>query len=264
MVSRVIALDVEPRNADCELEQLNSIPSSGARDLGIIRLSGGVSDSSLKADDALKFVHQRACEMGADAIMIEQKQQGQGDSAQYHIVAHAIAYPQSSGQAGPTRDQQHDNAEATRARTVEIPDEAGEHAVEVPKAPHTRMVEIPTNAEAEGASEARDSGGPDETPPEASSAITESSIPASAAAPLEAPHTAARLAAKPASVAKRFATEAGMPSRVNKSAVASTARPTSTKATSSIKTASAKAVSTAIAGSPNGIPSALATPKMAA
>src|SRR5713101_1519320 len=145
MVSRVIASDVEPKDPDCELKQLDSIPSSGARDLGIIRLSGGVSDSSLKADDALKFVHQRACEMGADAIMIEQKKQGEGDSAQYQIIAHAIAYPQSSGQAGPARDQQHDKAEATRARTVEIPGEAGEHTVEAPGARHARMVEIPMN-----------------------------------------------------------------------------------------------------------------------
>ena len=275
MVSRVIASDVEPKDPDCQLKHFNSIPSSGARDLGIIRVSGGVSDSSLKADDALKFVNQRACEMGADAIMIEQKKQGEGDSAQYQIIAHAIAYPLNAGQ-GPTRDQQHDKAEATRARTVEIPDKAGEHTVEVPESPHARMVEIPMNGgpEAESvqwpqareipmqaasgpmnqsprpstaqlpvgksreaqvsaeqgpaeATPAESSHGPEEMRPEASSAITESSIPASAAAPLKAPPTAAKLAAKPASAVKRFATKAGVPPPVGISAVASTAKTTS-------------------------------------
>ncbi len=267
MVSRVIASDVEPKDPDCELKQLNSIPSSGARDLGIIRVSGGVSDSSLKADDALKFVHQRACEMGADAITIEQKKQGEGDSAQYQIIAHAIAYPQSSGQAGPARDQQHDKAEATRARTVEIPGEAGEHTVEAPGARHARMVEIPMNGGPEAESvqwpQARESHGPEEMRPEGSSGITESSIPSSAAAPLKAPPKARELG-EPASAVKRYATKAGVPPSAGRSAVASTAKTTSAETTSSTKAASAKAASTAIAGSSTGIPSGLATPKIPA
>ena len=87
LVARIGTADVRPRAAGCPLQTLDQTPSAIIRDLGSIELAGSVPAGK----DVLAAVDQKACESGADAIVVKQREErSAGDRVEYHIVAEAL------------------------------------------------------------------------------------------------------------------------------------------------------------------------------
>ncbi len=87
LVARVGSEEVQPQPAGCALQTFERMPAGVVRDLGSIDLAGTVPPGT----DIFVSVNQKACESGADAIVVSQREQRNlADRTEYHIVAEAI------------------------------------------------------------------------------------------------------------------------------------------------------------------------------
>jgi hypothetical protein len=91
-VSRIIPSGVTRREPGCSIQTLDKRPGS-FRDLGTIQLAGSVP----KEADVFALINQKACEMGAEAIVIRHLEEHRGrDGVNYEVTVNALS---SSGVA---------------------------------------------------------------------------------------------------------------------------------------------------------------------
>ncbi|HVN90238.1 MAG TPA: hypothetical protein VMT61_10530 [Candidatus Binataceae bacterium] len=87
LVARVKSDEIQPRPAGCSLQIFDRIPAGVVRDLGSIDLAGSVPAGT----DIFVAVNQKACESGADGLVVSQREQRNlADRTEYHIIAEAI------------------------------------------------------------------------------------------------------------------------------------------------------------------------------
>jgi hypothetical protein len=77
-----------PREPGCSIQTLDKPPGRSFLDLGTIQLGGRVP----KEADVLALVNQKACEMGADAIIIKHlEEQRSRDGVNYEITVDVLS-----------------------------------------------------------------------------------------------------------------------------------------------------------------------------
>lgn len=218
MITRVIPAGVASRHSGCAVKTLNKMPGTGFRELGTIRLAGAVPSAA----DVTTLLDEQACALGADAVFIEQMQeQSAGDKVEYEITAAAIGFS-PKGKAGPSKTiTPHDSGvksgeglagqprsedivvpetTATTAPSLEarvIPMQSGEEEPQEGESPKQSAGEEPSGEQSPAATPSGEvlmqrvepeAGAETEAPPaqgEESTALSESAIPPTEAAPLQ-------------------------------------------------------------------------------
>jgi hypothetical protein len=205
LVSRVGSADIAPHPGGCPIQTYDQMPAAVIRDLGSIELAGSVPAGG----DILAAVDQKACESGADAIVIaKQEERKLADRIEYHVIAEAIMTHPPAAVPSP---------ESTPAESAAAPDAAGSSAavVAAPAATPNEVLMQPVGADA---TNLEDTGAT-----QRSNAMTESSIAATEAAPL-APVIVSPTAIAPATLASPLP----IPSSLASTAPTPSATPTST------------------------------------
>lgn len=241
LVARVGSADVAPHPVGCPLRTFDEMPATVLRDLGSIELAGSVPVGS----DILAAVDQKACESGADAIVItKQEERKLVDRIEYHVIAEAIITHPQTGVPSP-------ESTPAPAESAEAPDAAeSAAAVAAPAATPKEILMQPVGADA---TNLEDTGAA-----QRSNAMTESSIAATEAAPLApaiAPSTAIAPATRAApvpissSLARTTATPSATPTSRATAVPEATATPTPTPTVAITPTVTPSAESTATATS---------------
>jgi hypothetical protein len=237
LVARVGSAEIPPRAAGCSLQTLEQTPSAIFRDLGSIELAGSVPAGK----DVLMAVDQKACETGADAILVKQREERlTGDHVDYHIIAEALllrkpkAAPSPAAESSATDDESSPNPSPSD-------EEAGTSASEV--APPEALMQPVAPDEPSRAAAGSPAG--------AATSMTESPIAPTEAAPLSqsAPGIAAAPALSPSLTAIATSTESPQ------------ATPSATPSPAPLEaTPTPSATPTPLSESPTPQPSATATP----
>ena len=98
IIARVGSAQTQPHPPDCPLQTFDRMPAGVIRDLGSIDLAGSVPVGT----DIFIAVNQKACESGADAIVVAQREQRNlADKTEYRIVAEAILMHANAGSSRP-------------------------------------------------------------------------------------------------------------------------------------------------------------------
>jgi hypothetical protein len=189
-ISRVIPEDSAARGSGCSVKTLDHPPGADMRELGAVQLAGVVPNAA----DVIALVDQKACEMGAEAVLIAQiQEQSAGDGVHYNVTARAFAaknggQSEDGGHGAVVEVETGDN----QARTVEMnpPGSGGEEAQQQQgqsgNSAETSRSEVLMQPTAPDASVATGSGGQSAEDGSGAPAISESSVPPTEAAPLSA------------------------------------------------------------------------------
>jgi hypothetical protein len=237
LVARVGNADIPPRAAGCSLQTLEQTPSAIFRDLGSIELVGSVPAGK----DVLMAVDQKACETGADAILVKQREERlNGDHVDYHVIAEALLLQKPRAASSPAAESSPTDDESSPGPSPS--DEGAGNAASDVAPPEALMQPVATDEPNRAAAGA---------PSGAATSMTESPIAPTEAAPLtpSAPAIATAPASSPSLTAT--ATSSETPS----------ATPSATPSSAPLEaTPTSSATPTPLSESPTPQPSATATP----
>jgi hypothetical protein len=242
LVSRVGSDEVPTHAAGCALQTFDRMPPGVLRDLGSIELAGSVPAGA----DIFAAVDQKACESGADAIVVTQREQRNlADRTEYHVIAEAVLMHPAADNPSPSQ--------ASAQAAV-----AGNGSTDAPGSP-------PPPNEALMQPVGRDAASSDELGgAQPSSAMTESSIAATEAAPLTpliAPLGPAVAAPTGAALAAQSPGPTASPTADVSTTPTTAATPAATTTPTSIATSSLEPTTTA---TPTATPTPTATVTVAA